>query len=138
FEQGAHCHVPVRIYRGKRFFAFLQGAFLENESNKRRISFEKDASGKGRIAMCPYGRGKIFLFFDALLIYIGRDTWSCALSKRKNILQKYSSKIFFKKSTKKGEHSSPSSYSCLTTYLFFYNTLCLVKAIAFYFHKIST
>ncbi|WP_036463255.1 hypothetical protein, partial [Myroides odoratus] len=64
------------------------GAFLRDTSSKRRVSFEKSGSSMGHIAMCPYGRGKIFLFFDALLIYIGRDTWPCAHLKRKNIVQK--------------------------------------------------
>ena len=116
------------------FSPFCKGRFWGNVSSKRRFSFEKSGSGKGHIAMCPYGE-RYFFVFDALLIYIGRGTWPCAPLKRKKILQKDSLK---NKSTKKGEHSSPSSYSCLTTCLFFYNTLCLVKAIAFYFHKIST
>ncbi|QQU02547.1 hypothetical protein [Myroides odoratus] len=79
FEQGAHGHVPVRgkdifyfdsllIYIGKRFFAFSQGAFLRNQLDKRRFSFEKGGSSIGAIGHLPV-RGKGIFYFDSLLIY---------------------------------------------------------------------
>uniref|UniRef100_UPI003341E142 hypothetical protein n=1 Tax=Myroides odoratus TaxID=256 RepID=UPI003341E142 len=75
---GAHGHVPVRgriffililsLYIGKRFFAFSQGAFLGNASDKRRISFEKGGSSIGAHGHMPV-RGRVF-FILILSLYI--------------------------------------------------------------------
>ncbi|STZ28633.1 Uncharacterised protein [Myroides odoratus] len=41
------------LYIGKRFFAFLQGAFLGNQSDKRRISFKKTSRARGAWPCAP-------------------------------------------------------------------------------------
>ncbi len=78
----------LSLYIGKRFFAFLQEAFLGNASGKRRISFEKTFRAWATLPCARTGGRKIFVFFDYVLIYIGRGTWQCALLKRIKHLHK--------------------------------------------------